>query len=116
MSDPIIVGNNDLNKNKIPNYSTKIPNYSTKIPTYSKIDINNIGSINYATTNMSPSTHLIKPIGNSYGSYVSTPYPNRATITTHNRNLTPLARARAKSVGGSRKRKRSRRRSIRRRR
>ena len=104
MNNPIIVGKPDLNKNKIPNYSTKIPKYS-------KIDINKLGSINSVTTNIKPSVLLNKSIGNSYGSYVSTSYPNNSTIATHNRSVTP-----PKSIGGSRKRKQSRRRSTRRRR
>ena len=53
MSDPIIVGNNDLNKNKIPNYSTKIS-------TYSNVDINKIGSINSVKSNIRPSVLLPK--------------------------------------------------------
>jgi len=106
MNDPIIVGNNDFNKNKIPNYSTKIPT------SYSNININKIGSIKSVKSNIRSSVLLPKSIGNSYGSYVSTPYPNKGKIATPNQNLTPLARA--KAIGGSRKRKLSRRRSTRR--
>ena len=108
MNDPIIVGNNNLNKNKIPNYSTKIS-------TYSNVDINKIGSIKSVKSNIRPFL-LPKSIGNSYGSYVSTPYSKKSNLTTHNRNYTPLARA--KAIGGSRKQKLSRghRRSTRRRR